>query len=83
MTPAQSFVHFIVYMPFLDKNNTVASCFSESFVLTWEDYSKKQYILLWKKYSLKVWQFLQFHLLFSSDIYKYIKPIQLLENYVF
>ena len=84
MTPTQRFVHFTVYMPFLNKNNTVASCFSESFVLTWEEYSKKYYILLSeKKYSIKVWQFLQFHFLFSSEIYKCIKPILLLENYVF
>ena len=32
MIPTQRFVYFIVYKPFLNKNNTVFSCFSESFV---------------------------------------------------
>ena len=66
MTPAQSFVHFIVYMPFLDKNNTVASCFSESFVLTFIVYMpfldknntvascfSESFVLTWENYSKK------------------------------
>lgn len=69
MISTQIFVHFTVYMLFLNKNKT-DTIFYKSFFLNFGEIFQEIIDPIVRKYSLKVWKFLQFHLLFSSDTYK-------------